>query len=312
MADFSSFNQHNDTYVGNMLRKELPRLPSGAYKLEFNQQTGELYFKKFEVNYDALIDLPSPEYEEVMREVTHFLHPESRALFDEYGYLYKRSFLLYGPPGTGKTCIVNRVGEKVQQAGGIILFNPHPGLLEMAFKILDDTQPNVTTMVIFEEFEQLLQRFEEEMLSILDGEIQKDNIMYLATTNHFERIPARLKRPGRFPTILEVKFPNAAARTSYLTRKLKTHDAGLIPNWVEKTDGLSIDELKESVLAVKCMGKSLDEIVERIKVTKKNAQDAESGEGEYFEDLYKDPMELLRNAFGNQSKKVSKKGKGIR
>ena len=311
--DFTSFNQNNDTYIANMNRKELPKLPPGAYKLDFNQQTGELYFKKFQVNYDALIDLPSPEYEEVMKEVNIFLNPDTRKSFQEYGYLYKRSFLLWGPPGTGKTCIVNRVGEKVQKADGIIIFNPHPKLLQMAFKVLDDVQPNITTMVIFEEFEQILNAFEEDMLSLLDGEIQKDNVMYLATTNHFDQIPARLKRPGRFATVLEVKYPNAEARSVYLHQKLKARDVEEIPNWVRETEGLSIDELKETVLSVKCLGKGLKEIVTRIKVTKSEAVDADNGEGAWADmDSYDDGS--LEYALQEMQKRASqvnlKKGNG--
>lgn len=307
MADFTSFNQSNDTYIANMNRKEMPKLPSGAYKLDFNQQTGELYFKKFQVNYDALIDLPSPEFEEVMKEVNVFLNPTTRKAFKEYGYLYKRSFLLWGPPGTGKTCIVNRVGEKVQNADGIIIFNPHPKLLQMAFKILDDVQPNITTMVIFEEFEQVLNAFEEDMLSLLDGEIQKDNVMYLATTNHYDQIPARLKRPGRFATILEVKYPNAEARTVYLNQKLKASDAKDIPTWVRATEGLSIDDLKETVLSVKCLGKSLTEIVERIRGTKQQAQDAENGQGAWEEQMDYDDGSL-EYALKEMTKRASQGG----
>ena len=281
MADFTSFNQHNDTYIANMNRKELPVLPPGSYKLDFNQQTGDLYFKKFQPNYDSIIDLPSPEYDHVMKEVNTFLNSETKHLFEDYGFLYKRSFLLWGTHGTGKTMLVNRVGQKVVEKNGVIIFNPNPKLLQMAFKVLDDVQPNLTTMVIFEEFEQILQRHEDDMLSLLDGEIQKNNVMYLATTNHFDKIPARLKRPGRFATILEVKYPNAEARTAYLNRKLKAADAREIPSWVEATDGLSIDELKETVQSVKCLGNKLDDSVARIKETKKVASEAE-------EDPYED------------------------
>jgi hypothetical protein len=303
MADFVNFNQSNDTYIANVARKELPVLPPGSYTLDFNTRTEELYFKRFDPNYDAIIDLPSPEYDAVMQEVDMFLSPESKERFADYGYLYKRSFLLYGTHGTGKTCIVNRVGQKVVENDGVILFNPHPKLLAMAFKVLEDIQPNRNTMVIFEEFEVLLARFEEDLLSILDGEVQKKNVMFLATTNHFDKVPARLKRPGRFPTILEVKYPNAEARRAYLTRKLKVSDASEIPGWVEATEGLSIDELKETVQSVKCLLKPLDETVACIRQTKQVALDAQNGTG--FSGKIMSPSDFYVNDDSQQTKHVS-------
>lgn len=280
-----SFEQRNDRFVANSKRIELPNLPPGSYDLEYNQATGDLYFDKFFPNYDSLIDLPSPEFDFVMQRVNMFLDLETRQKFKEYGYLYKNSFLLHGTHGTGKTCIVNRVGEKVIEKGGVIIFNPHPQLISKMFSILEDVQPGRTTMVIFEEFETLLQRHEGHLLSVLDGEIQKDNVMFLATTNHFDKIPARLRRPGRFGSILEVKFPNGLARKVYLERKLKPDDYGQIPEWVLKTEGFSIDELKETVLAVKCLGERLDNVVNRIRALRdvtpvKAANDDDSDESE--------------------------------
>ena len=269
--NYKSFNQQNDVFVANMNRTELPHLPPGAYTLSFVPQSDTIFFQKVKMSYDTLIDLPSPEYEHVMREVNVFLNADTRQKFRDYGFLYKRSFLLHGTHGTGKTCLVNRVGEKVIAGGGIIIFNPDVALLKKAFSILDDVQPNHTTMVIFEEFEELLAVDEGELLSLLDGEIQKDNVMYLATTNHFDQIPDRLKRPGRFATILEVKFPNLEARRVYLTKKLLADDQSEVENWAQLSDGLSIDELKESVLSVKCLGNTLESTVERLLSTKKDS-----------------------------------------
>lgn len=275
MSAYKSFNQRNDTFIANANRTEHPNLPPGAYSLQYEPNSGQLFFHQIKMSYDLLIDLPSPEYERVMQEVNTFLSADTKSKFDEYGFLYKRSFLLHGKHGTGKTCIVNRVGEKVIAKGGIILFNPAPPLLNMAFKVLDDVQPGRTTMVIFEEFEELLAHHEGELLSILDGEIQKDNIMYLATTNHFDKIHNRLKRPGRFATILEVQFPNLEARIVYLTQKLKSSSPEEIKEWAEITNGLSIDELKESVLSVKCLGNPLNVTVERLLSTKDNSGQSE-------------------------------------
>lgn len=265
--EFTSFNQNNDTFLANQNRSELPNLPPGVYMLAFDKQIG-LMFKKIETHYDRIIDLPSPEYDYVMKRINRFLSDEAKAIFAENQFIYKWQCMLHGSFGTGKTCIVNRVSEKIVEKGGIVIFNPDPRLLPAAFKVIDDIQPNRTTMVIFEEFDGLLDQHEGALLSLLDGEIQKTNVVYLATTNNFQKIPARLKRPGRFPTILEVKYPNNAARTHFLTMKLQPKDHHLIPEWVNLTKGLSIDELRETIVSVKCFENTLHESVSRILETR--------------------------------------------
>lgn len=164
---------------------------------------------------------------------------------------------------TGKTCIVNRVATDVVKNGGIVIFNPNPGELKEAFNILDDLQPEVTTMVIFEELDKMLQRYEGELLNLLDGEVQKNNVVYLATTNFIDQIPARIRRPGRFSTSVEVDYPTHQARVIYLDTKLKnTEEAN---QWAELTEGFSVDELKELVLSVKCLGYSPEVVIPRIR-----------------------------------------------
>jgi hypothetical protein len=58
---------------------------------------------------------------------------------------------------------------------------------------------------------------------------------------------------------MEVKFPNQQARRAYLQTKLK--DKSTIQTIVEKTEGFSIDELKEVVRGHYCMGKDLNSYI---------------------------------------------------
>lgn len=227
--NYVNFNNYGKTYVGNQNRTEIERLPSGVYELDYDGQRDMVLFNKITTRYDALLDLPSREFDHVLKELSLFLKPETKQSFDDYGFLYKRSTLLHGIPGTGKTCLVNRIAEEVVKDGGIVIFNPHPKVLLKAFKILEDIQKDITTMVIFEELDQLAKRHEDELLHILDGEVQKENVIYMATTNFIDEVPRRLCRPGRFSTILKVDFPGAAARKFYLERKLLKRDhSGII------------------------------------------------------------------------------------
>ena len=265
---YKNFSFSNDRYVANVKQETCPRLPPGMYQLSFNQSSGELYFDRMTTNHDAIVALPSPEFTNIMREVDTFLKPETKHLFSTYGFLYKFNILLHGLHGTGKTVIVNRVAEMIVRLGGVVIFNPNPKLLSFAFKMLEDVQPSEMTMVIFEEFEELLENYEEALLSTLDGEIQKKNVMFLATTNHMEKLPPRLLRPGRFARVIEIYYPGDEARAAYLKVKLAKEDQKEIPEWVKQTSGLSIDELKETVLSVKCLGNSLKDTVSRIREVK--------------------------------------------
>lgn len=243
-------------------------LPPGAYEFNFDPRSGRMWFSQLELVSDTLVDIPSKEFEQVTNEMKFFLDPSTKESFLKHGFIYKRSAMLYGAPGTGKTCIVQRVAQEVIKAGGVILFNCEPNRLHLAYSVLDNIQPDVLTMVIFEEFDEIVNSNEDVLLSLLDGEVQKKNVMYLMTTNFIDRVPARILRPGRISSMVEVKFPDAVARKHYLDLKVLDTVKYNIDNWVEVTEGFSIDEIKETVLAVCCLGQTLETVVERIASTK--------------------------------------------
>lgn len=240
------------------------KLPPGVYNLKVTPQ-GELFFSRANTNYDQLLQLPNTKYDEIIKEIDMFLTPECKDRFRKKGWVYKNSILAYGPHGSGKTCIVNRVTEKVLEKQGVVLFCPNPNYLEEAFKILNSVQPDTLVMVIFEELDEILKRQEDQLLSLLDGEIQKDNIIYVATTNNIELIPARIRRPGRFSAVIRVGYPGPEARRYYLEQKMSdVLSAKEITSWVEKTEHFSIDELKEVCRSVFCLNRSLDDTIKRI------------------------------------------------
>lgn len=235
------------------------KLQPDVYRVDYDYNTDSVTFVTMESNHDELVDLPGTEYESVISDVDVFLTPECQARFQEVGFLHKFNILLHGLPGTGKTCLVNRVAQKVIASGGIVLFNPIPASLKVTFSVLDSIQPETRVLIIFEEMDDHVRRDEATLLHVLDGEVQKKNAMYIATTNYIEKIPARVRRPGRFSTVMEVKFPNQQARRAYLQTKLK--DKSTIQTIVEKTEGFSIDELKEVVRGHYCMGKDLNSYI---------------------------------------------------
>ena len=267
---YENFTKFDDLFMANKRQDTQATLAPGAYELKYNPDMDQVFFKEIDIHHDEIVDLPSKEFQLATTQIKGFTDPKTRKAFDKYGFLYKRSFLFHGLHGTGKTILVDRIAEHMIQENAIVLFNPSPAYLAKGFEALTDIQPNTPVVVIFEELDQLMDRFEDDLLHLLDGEIQRDNVVYIATTNFIKNVPARILRPGRFSTVIEVKFPDVKARTAYLKAKLKLNANNVqLKTWVKKTKGLSIDEIKETVLSVKCLGCDLDEVINRINETKK-------------------------------------------
>ena len=296
---YNLFVENGEEYRPFKIDGTHQELPTGAYAPYWDHDRDQAVFNKLKLNSDSIIDLPSKEYDYVIKQMRHFLSPEVKQRYNDNGFLYKRSVMLHGKPGTGKTVIVNRVTQEALANGAVVLFNPSPDYMTEYFEALEATAPNKLTLVIFEEFEDLVQQHENELLSLLDGEIQKNNIIYLATTNYIDKIPIRMQRPGRFSSIIEVELPTPEARAAYLrAKKIKPE---LVPTWVETTDGFSVDELKETVLAVNCLDEKLPDVVARLRDLKAKGLEAEVKKAEA-----PGPAEILESIFGGVAPRISK------
>lgn len=241
------------------------RIPSGSYRITYDSRQERLYYVPTKLEYDKLVDLPSVEYDSILKEMNQFLKAETKKSYEDHGFIYKRSVFLHGGPGTGKSCIVNRVCERVVAMGGVVFFNDSASVTMMALEQLKNLNPDVLTLVIFEEFDEIIEDDEENMLRLLDGQVQKNNAIYLATTNFLNKIPKRMLRPGRFSRVIEVFPPSVEARLKYI--ETVSRNKSIVRELAEKTNGFTIDELKESVLSINCLGYKLDDAVERIKQT---------------------------------------------
>lgn len=241
-------------------------LPSGMYFMENDDRSW--WLEKEDFTSDAIIDLPDKNFQHILNEFEVFLKPETKQKFKDYGFLYKRSTLLYGKPGTGKTCLVQRLSKEVLKKDAIVIFDPIPHFLPKLFFHLNKTQPDQLVVLVFEEFDKLFKNGnqQEGLLTLLDGQAQKNNVIYLLTTNYIENIPKRVLRPGRISTTMEIHFPDADVREYYLNLKLTPKDKHTysIKELVQKTEGLSIDQLTEVVKSVMCLGMSVDQTIHRI------------------------------------------------
>lgn len=251
-----------NVYIPNKnLRVVKDDLPNGVYEVGFDMRVG-IFFKKKNLNSDNLIQLPDTVAEQIYKEAKMFWGGEMRKRFSDYGLLYKRGILLHGKPGTGKTCLINQICTELQSQDAVILMNPDCGSIPQAVEVIRSQNPERKVLVVFEEFDNMVNR--KDFLNLLDGELQVDNIMYIATTNYIEHIPPRIKnRPSRFASVIELGVPSPKARHVYFESKLLPGDKKFIDELVEKTNGFVIDQLKDVIINKFCFNLSIEDSVKR-------------------------------------------------
>lgn len=239
------------------------KLKTGVYSIEVSMSIG-VYLSHRKIKTDELIAFKDSASEEVIDYIKDFWNLKQK--FDKYNFVYKRGILLYGPPGGGKTSTVFQIIKFMNESKGITLISDYPAFTEIALNMVRKLEPKRPIMVIMEDIDTIIYRYgDKKLTAILDGELNVDNVIFVATTNYPERLPPRLlKRPSRFDVVEYIGMPNEESRKLYLTKKTSLSPSA-INIWAEKTEGFTIAHIKELITLVFIYNKTLDEAVERLR-----------------------------------------------
>lgn len=238
-------------------------LPAGQYLIR-NSERG-IFFSKKEINLDDLIALPDNNSDKVLDSIAYFWRQEEK--FRKFGFLWKRGIMLWGPPGSGKTSTVQQLATQIVEQGGISVYCEDPGVDAEGLRIMRSIEPKRPIVVILEDIDAIINRYSEStLLALLDGELQIDNVVFVATTNYPERLDKRfINRPSRFDEVHHIGMPSAICREVYLQQKNPELSAEQLEYWVDNTAEFSIAHLRELIVSVECLGKDVDESIARLR-----------------------------------------------
>jgi AAA+ superfamily predicted ATPase len=261
--------------------KSVSTLPAGQYTIGESNQG--IYFTKVEANIDDLIELPDSATDEIIKEIETFWKKEEH--FRKFGFLWKRGVLVWGAPGGGKTSCIQLVSKKIVQKGGLSIYIDHPRLAAKGLELLRHVEKVRPLVLILEDIDAIIESYgESELLALMDGELQLDNVVFVATTNYPERLDKRfINRPSRFDIVKKVGMPSPAARELYLTKKnqrLATPEcAEELNQWVVETKGFSIAHIKELIVSVEVFEVPLETAVTRLKTMMSSSISSSDADG---------------------------------
>jgi SpoVK/Ycf46/Vps4 family AAA+-type ATPase len=242
---------NSDQYITKLKTKSSVEktIPAGIY--EIHPTMDDLLLVKKNIVMDSIIDIPESESDIILKEIDEFSKPETKALYKEYGTVYKKGFLLHGKAGTGKSVTaVTAANKLVTKSDAIVFFNPDPHHFKAALEIFQEDLNDRMIILLLEEFETVYQEDPSNVLSLLDGESQIKNFITIACTNYLEQLPERIKsRPSRFSTIMEILPPTNKVREIFIKGKLLDRDMDKLDALVEATEGFTIDQIKDVVLS---------------------------------------------------------------
>ncbi len=187
-------------------------------------------------------------------------------VYRQLGILAPRGIILYGPPGAGKTLLMKALASEVSArfyyVNGPDIIGTYYGEAEANLRrMFDEAAHHAPSIIFFDEMDAIAPRrgtagtqadtrLVSQLLSLLDGIMQVDGVVAVATTNRVDSIEPALRRPGRFDREIYIAPPDAAGRLEILqihTREMPLTDDALdvLPSIAARTHGFVGADLVE-------------------------------------------------------------------
>ncbi len=154
-------------------------------------------------------------------------HPE---LFARLKIQPPRGILLHGPPGCGKTLLAKTVATESEAffraINGPEIVSQYYGESEKFLRdAFQEAEKNKPAIIFIDEIDAIAARRESggmesrivaQLLTLMDGLQDRDQVFVLAATNRLEAVDPALRRPGRFDREIHITVPDTRGRYDIL------------------------------------------------------------------------------------------------
>jgi len=185
--------------------------------------------KAYRVSYE---DIGGLEWEvALVREMVE-LPLKFPQIFGLLGIDPPKGVLLTGPPGTGKTLIARAVSSEVRahfiHVNGPEIIHKFYGESEAKLReVFEEARRNAPSIIFLDEIDALApkraqvigdveKRVVAQLLALMDGLVERGEVVVIGATNMPELVDAALRRPGRFDREIAIGVPDRTARRQIL------------------------------------------------------------------------------------------------
>ena len=191
-----------------------------------------------------------------------------------------KGVIFEGPPGTGKTlfarALAHGLGATVSIISGPELKSMWHGETERKVReVFAEARRNAPSVIVFDEIDSIAgaratseagvsRSVVNQLLTEMDGMSARELVFVVATTNFAEALDNALRRPGRFEYVINVGYPDGAARRAIFDLYDARYELGLdelarehlvyrTEGWVDPSNGIrySGDHLEAICRAIK-------------------------------------------------------------
>lgn len=211
--------------VRSIFIKKLLNASTGNYtEIEYLESNTTIKHKLRPTSVDNII-LSEQHKSELINGIMEWKNQKD--WYKEHGLIYKKGILLYGKPGTGKSTLVRAISGLCDNAP-VLTVSPKD-MISSIERISDKrNRTNGTIIVLIEDFDmfckkrtddldesnrnilldsrEALQVNQNALFQLLDGVYSTDDTIYIATTNHRNRLDPALIRYGRFDIQMELPY----------------------------------------------------------------------------------------------------------
>lgn len=240
-----------------------------------NDETMKVLYSKMKLRFLDTLFFSHKEKEIICNHIDKF--NDNEKFYEDKQLLYKTGILLYGEPGTGKSSLVKALATKYNRS--IINVNmsniKNIDLNRLTQSInVDESRKYI---ILLEDIDTLfLNRVNKDidkedqcvinkLLQFLDSNTSPNNVIFIATTNHKERLDEALLREGRFDLKVEIKPLRTNESIKFASSfGLREEDARQILTDIDNEFNIH-DKYNQSKLQTRILSKIENKSLENIK-----------------------------------------------